>query len=118
MSGALPLQQLAGNEAQPLLRVAVAWLPAGVAAGAALAMLTRLGWVGRTLVVATVSWPVLFASGAISDAIALNERVDQHLGPQLRSAGTWVAVGLMVIGSLLTARAGAARGRARAATWR
>jgi len=118
VSGALPLQQLAGNEAQPLLRVAVAWLPAGVAAGAALTALTRMGWVARAAVVALVSWPVLFASGAISDAIALNERVDQHLGPQLRSSGTWVAVGLMVIGSLLAARADAARGRARAATWR
>src|SRR5205085_604507 len=47
VSGALPLQQLAGNEAQPLLRVAVAWLPAGVAAGAALTALTRMGWVAR-----------------------------------------------------------------------
>jgi hypothetical protein len=118
VTGALPLQQLAGNESQPLLRVVVAWLPAGAAAGAALAGLTRLRWLGRAAVVALVGWAVLFASGAISDAIALNERVDQHLGPQLHSTGTWTAVGLMVIGSLLTAPAAAARARARGAIWR
>src|SRR5262245_54470291 len=43
ISGALPLQQLAGGESQPLLRLAVAWVPAGFVAALALASLTRLG---------------------------------------------------------------------------
>jgi hypothetical protein len=80
--------------------VAVAWLPAGLAAGILLASLTRLSRAGRAAAVAAIAWPVLFLAGAFSDAIALNERVGPHLGPQLTRAGTWVAVGLMVIGSL------------------
>jgi hypothetical protein len=121
LAGALPLQQLAGNDAQPLLRVAVAWLPAGLAAGAALGVLTRLRRVARALTVGLVGAIVLVAAGAVSDAIALNERVLPHLGSQLGRDGTWVAVGLLVIGSL-PAGAGRARasrwGRRRAATWR
>src|SRR5689334_7695184 len=42
VSGALPLEELAKRGAQPLLRMLVAWLPAGLAAGFAVALATRL----------------------------------------------------------------------------
>jgi hypothetical protein len=55
-------------------------------------------------------------AGAVSDAIALNDRVVPQLGDQLHRAGTWVAVGLLVIGSLPAGRWRRRwpRGRARA----
>jgi hypothetical protein len=104
VDGALPLQQLAGNDAQPLARLAVAWLPAGLGAGVALAGLTALGRPARSLVVAAIASILLVAAGAVSDAIALNDRVVPQLGHQLTRAGTWVAVGLLVIGSLPAGR--------------
>jgi hypothetical protein len=103
-AGALPLQQLAGNDAQPLARLAVAWLPAGLGAGAALAGLTGLGRAARAVVVAAIGSILLVAAGAVSDAVALNERVVPQLGHQLSRAGTWIAVGLLVIGSLPAGR--------------
>jgi hypothetical protein len=112
LSGALPLQQLAGSDAQPLARLAVAWLPAGLAAGGALAALTRLGPVARAVAVAAVAGTLLFVAGAVSDAIALNEGVGAHLGGQFGRAGTWVPVALMVTGALPAGRAGMGRGRA------
>lgn len=115
LAGALPLQQLASSDAQPLLRLVAAWLPAGVAAGV---LVPGLGRVGRTILVGVVSAAVLIAAGAVSDAVALNERVVPHLGPQLGRAGTWVAVGLMVIGSLPVGRGRVGRRRGRVASVR
>jgi hypothetical protein len=109
VEGALPLQQLAGSESQPLPRLVVAWLPAGLAAGILVASPTRLSRPGRAAAVAATAWAVLFVAGALSDAIALNERLGPHLAPQLSRAGTWMAVGLMVIGSLPAPPAGRAR---------
>lgn len=102
--GALPLQQLAGGETQPLLRVVLAWLPAGILAGLALAWLTRLGRVGRAAVVAGVSGVLLVAAGAGEDAVAISDPYASHISDQLQRPGNWVAVGLLVIGSLLAGR--------------
>jgi hypothetical protein len=113
VSGALPLQQLAGDDAQPLLRMAVAWLPLGAVAGAGLSAAgvsgrgRRVAWVGGVTAV------VLIVTGAISDAAAISGAVGSHLGPQFGRAGTSVTTALMIIGSLLVGgvRGGAAGAR-------
>jgi hypothetical protein len=121
--GALPLQQLAGDDAQPLLRVAVVWLPLGAVAGGALGaagvsgLARRVAWVGAVTVV------VLIVTGAISDAAAISGPVGSHVGAQFGRTGTWVATALMVIGSLPVGAvgdraAGARRGRRPAASAR
>jgi hypothetical protein len=112
--GALPLEQLAGGAAQPLGRMAFAWLPTGAAAGLVLVLLTRTRTATRLLGLALMSFVVLYASTAASDALAQNERVSHHLGAPLARGGIWAAVLLLLIGSLLveTARPG---GAARAA---
>jgi hypothetical protein len=109
--GALPLQQLAGNDGQPLAALVVAWLPAGALAGAALARWTRVSRAGIALGVAAVAMVLLFAAGAASDAAAISEPVFTHLGAQLGRTGTWTAIGLMALGSLLGASTRGARAR-------
>jgi hypothetical protein len=99
--GALPLEQLAGQDAQPLLHLAIAWVPAGFVAGLALASLTRLGTVARTVSLAALAAVVLLLTGALSDAIAVNDPLSPHIVPQLSRDGTWVAVTLFAAGSFL-----------------
>lgn len=102
--GALPLQQLAGGEAQPLARMALAWIPAGFVAGLALAWLGRLRGPARGLVAALVAAALLLLAGAASDAIAMSEPLAPHLAPQLNRAATWVAVALFAGAALVPAR--------------
>lgn len=108
VAGALPLQQLAGDDAQPLGLLVLAWVPSGALAGAALARWTALSRPARALGVSVVAAVMLLATGALSDALAVSEPVAGKLAPQAHRAGTWAAVGLMALGSLL------ARGRSRA----
>jgi hypothetical protein len=115
--GALPLQQLAGGDAQPLLRVVLAWLPAGVIAGLALARLTRLGLAARAATVALVSGLLLVGAGAGEDAAAISDPVPSHLVAQLQRPANWVAVALLVTGSLLAGRTRSSRRRGGPATW-
>lgn len=115
--GALPLEELAGGAAQPLLRMATAWLPAGFAAGLALGYLTRLraaAVVGSCGLIAAL---LLYALTAASEALIHNEHVVRHLAPALGRSGLWAAVILAVIGSLPAAAvAAAARRRPEAAS--
>jgi hypothetical protein len=115
LSGALPLEQLARGDDQPLLRVAVAWVPAGVAAGVALAWATGWGRLGRTITVGLLGFAVLFATGAVSDAVAVNETVASKLGGQFSHGGIWVEATCLVIGSLLIGRRSSAGSREPAA---
>lgn len=112
VAGALPLQQLAGNAAQPLLALAIVWIPAGAVAALALAAGTGLGRGRRAVACAVVGWVTLVLVGAVSDAAAISESVASHLPAQLSRAGTWVAVLLMAAGALLVGAA-PRRGRAR-----
>ncbi len=111
VGGALPLEELASRGAQPLLRMAVAWLPAGFAVGLALTLSTRLraAWVGLSC--ALLSLLILGATTAASEAVSRNETFVSHIRPALERSGLWTAVGLAVMGSLLAALA--ARGRPR-----
>jgi hypothetical protein len=99
--GALPLDQLAGQDAQPFLHLAVAWVPAGFVAGLALASLTRLGTVARTVSLAALAAFVLLLTGALSDSIAVNDPLSPHIAPQLSRGGTWVAVAMFAAGAAL-----------------
>jgi hypothetical protein len=98
--GALPLQQLAGGEAQPLFRMVLAWVPAGFVAGLAFAALTGLSPFART-----ASLAALLLAGAAADAIAITDPLGPHLLPQLARVGTWTAVALFAVGSLFACRA-------------
>jgi hypothetical protein len=100
LQGALPLQHLAGGDAQPLLRVVLAWLPAGVAAGAGLQALTGLSRLGRAGVAAAAVLVVLAATGAVSDAITANEPLRLHLASQARHDALWVSAALVAAGAL------------------
>jgi hypothetical protein len=98
LRGALPLQQLAGGDAQPLARMVVAWLPTGLALGLSLTALTRLPRFGRTVVATLGAAVLLVASATVSDAVAQNERVQAHLSGALSLGGVWMAVALLALG--------------------
>lgn len=100
LARALPLEQLARGDAQPLLRVALAWLPAGAAAGWALAWGTGWGRSGRTGALAALAGILLFGTGAVSDALAVSQPVSRTLGDQFAHEGIWIEVVLVIIGSL------------------
>jgi hypothetical protein len=114
--GALPLQQLAGGEAQPLARLLLAWVPAGGFAALALAWLTRLRPATRAIGVAAGFFVVLGLTGALSDAVAVTDPIGPHLVPQLSRPATWVASGLALTGALLPALWSRLAGAGRAAS--
>jgi hypothetical protein len=102
--GALPLQQLAGGEAQPLLRMVIAWVPAGLVAGLGFVRLTGLASRVRAVYLAALAAIVLLLAGAAADAIAITDPLGPHLLPQLTRLGTWTAVALFASGSLIADR--------------
>jgi hypothetical protein len=104
VKGALPLQQLAGDDAQPLARMGLAWVPAGVAAALALSAGSALSPLARAVAIACACWIVLVLAGAVSDAAAISASVPSHVPDQLTRAGTWTAVALMFTGALLVRR--------------
>jgi len=113
LRGALPLEELAGRGAQPLARMALAWLPAGFAAGLALGLAVRrphAGWIA--VACGVLAFVLLFAPTAASEAVSQNERFGPHLVPALHRPGLWAAVALTVIGSLPGAAVAARRPRA------
>src|SRR5262249_34138975 len=73
ISGALPLQQPAGGEGQPLLRLVVAWVPAGFVAALALTSLTGLGPRARVAALTLLAAIQLLLAGAAADAIAITD---------------------------------------------
>ncbi len=115
VGGALPLQRLAGGDDQPLARLVTAWVPAGLAAGCALAALTGLRRWARAAVAAVTTWLVLAATGAAADAVTANERLTQHVTGQVAHPALWVAAALAAAGALMAASptSSAIRGRRR-----
>jgi hypothetical protein len=106
VAGALPLQQLAGGDSQPLLRMAVAWMLAGAVAGIALTTLTRSRLVTRIIWAALLAFALLLIAGAAADAIAVTDAIGPHLLPQLSRIGTWVATAFFCAGVVLPTFAG------------
>lgn len=98
LHGALPLQQLAGNDAQPLLRLAVAWLPAGAAAWLAAARIGRLRH--PVALAGTVAGVVVIVTASASDAIA-NGGLPfiAQLPHQAGRPALWAAVLLVLAGA-------------------
>jgi hypothetical protein len=108
VKGALALQQLALGDAQPLLRTVVAWVIAGLAAGALLraAMGSRALALLPAFAAGSLAW--LIAAGAASDALANNLRVSSQVGHQLSSEAIAVSLAALVPAAavgLLAARA-------------
>lgn len=102
---ALGLQQLAGDAAQPLGRVALAFGGAGVAAGLALALLTRLRAESGALIAAATCWLVGVGTGAGADSIAQNVPFWPRVGPQLDRQASWVEAGIVLFSTFLVMRA-------------
>ncbi|HSD80849.1 MAG TPA: hypothetical protein VLB47_09310 [Solirubrobacteraceae bacterium] len=101
--GALPLERLARHEAQPLLRVLAAWVPAALAAGVVLAWVTRLGGAGRAAVAAGTAFAVLFATGVASDAITASNPPGLYVASQLQHPALWLGTVVMAAGAALAA---------------
>lgn len=99
--GALPLQRLAGGAAQPVSRLLVAWLPAGVAAGVVLRWGGwRRRWV-RAVVLFAACAVLLLALGAAADAVTASEPLAPHISPQLGRVATWLAAALVGAGAAI-----------------
>jgi len=96
---ALPLQRLAGNGAQPLARVILAWLPAGVLAGAAL----RTVGLGSRALRAGVTFAgcalLLLALGGLSDAVSESDPLLSHMSAQPGRVVIWLAAALAGAGA-------------------
>jgi hypothetical protein len=105
VSGALPLERLAGGDTQPLARVLIAFLPAGAAAALLLPPLPRAA---RALFVAAIAVPALAFAGALSDAITSNDPLREHLHGQLSRGGPWI--GAAVLALIAAARPAAGTG--------
>lgn len=104
VAGALPLQQLAGDAAQPLASVVVAYTVAGAAAGLALSSLARMRAEAAVLVAAGLCWIVNLLGGAASDAVASSLPFGPQLLPQLAHAGLWASAACVLGGAALARR--------------
>jgi hypothetical protein len=104
VAGALPLEKLAHADAQPLLRMAAAWLPAGVVAGLGLRRLGRLSRGISAAVAGATAAVLLTLSAAGSDAVENSESVAPHLLGELGAPALAVAVTFLVVGAYAGAR--------------
>jgi len=111
LTDALPLQRLAGGASQPLGRMVVAWLPAGIAAGIGIGVVSHLRRPGRALAVFISALVLVVVAAAASDALTHNEPVRRHLHEQPHRAAAWLAAGLMALGAVLTPVIGRGDGR-------
>jgi hypothetical protein len=98
---ALPLQRLAGDDSQPLLRLVAAWAPAGCLAGLGLSLATGLRRPARAALTALLTWATLFVAGAVSDAVTASEPLGEHVAPQLARVAVWLPALLMAVASLI-----------------
>jgi hypothetical protein len=101
LAEALPLQRLAGGATQPLLRLVVAWLPAGLVAGA---LLARAGFArrwARAALMFVLGAGLLILLGGVSDAITESDPLGSHLGAQPGRAAIWVAAALLAAGAAI-----------------
>lgn len=112
-AGALPLERLARADAQPLGRLVLAWVPAGLVAGLALGAIGVRTRTRRALAVAPVALLTLFVASAASEAVTVSEPLSQHLSPVAGRASLWLATALMTVGALIVPTSGR-RGRGQA----
>jgi hypothetical protein len=98
---ALPLQRLAGGAAQPVARFAVAWLPAGLVVGLALAGAGYRRRAGRAAIGFVATALLLLALGAAADAVTASEPLRAHVSAQPHRLATWLAAALVAAGAAL-----------------
>jgi hypothetical protein len=98
VNDSLPLLQLAQFDAQPLLRVVVAWLAAGLVAGLVLGRVRRLP---RALMAAALGAVLLFLDAQASYALARNLRFGDVVWSHDPALGPWLAAGLFALGCAL-----------------
>lgn len=96
---ALPLQRLAGGDAQPLARLVVAWLPAGLISGVVLAAAGFRRRAGRATLMFATTLVLLLALGAAADAVTASESLQAHLTAQPQRVATWLAAALAALGA-------------------
>lgn len=101
---ALPLQRLAGSASQPLARVVAAWLPAGIAGGAALYFAGIRSRAVRSAVLGGFTLVLLLFAGASSDAITASESLHAHVAAQPHRLAIWLAAGLVALGAAIPGR--------------
>ena len=111
LADALPLQRLAGGAGQPLARVVVAWLPAGLVAGIGVGLVSRLRRPGRGLAVFVLALALVLVGAAASDSVTHSEPIRRHLDEQPHRMATWLAAGLMALGAALAPVIGRGAGR-------
>jgi hypothetical protein len=97
----LPLLQLAGRDAQPLDRVAVVWLAAGLVAGVALIRLPRLR---RGALAAGVALVALLLDSQVSFSVTRNVSLGHALFSRDPGLGPWLEGVLFTVGCLLPGR--------------
>ena len=96
---ALPLQRLAGGAGQPLVRLVLAWLPAGIAAGVLLAAAGVRRGALRTVLMFASSAALLLFLGAAADAVTASDPLGPHLAPQSGRWATWLGAALFAVGT-------------------
>lgn len=108
---ALPLQRLAGGAAQPLGRLVVAWVPAGIVAGLGIGLVSGLHRAARGVVVFVLALALVLGATLMSDSLTHNESIRSQIHNEPHRAAAWVAAGLMALGALLTPVIGRGAGR-------
>ena len=98
ISDALPLLQLAGFAAQPLVRVLAATLLAGLVLGLAL---IRLDPRRRAVLVGVFALLLMLAGSDASYALARNQRFDQVLLNRAPGLGPWLEAVVLTAGSAI-----------------
>ena len=101
LTDALPLQRLAGGDAQPLARIAVAFLPAGIVAGFVLRAAGFRRRVPRALGMLAGCAVLLMALAAAADTITASERLSDHLVQQPQRPAIWLAAALVAAGAAI-----------------
>jgi hypothetical protein len=104
ITGALPLDRLAGHDTQPLARVLLAWLPAGLACGAALRAVGGWSRPLRLLVTGLGGLVIVFVAGAVSDAVTASDPLGTHVGAQWHHQATWLVPVLLAAGAVMPGR--------------
>jgi hypothetical protein len=99
LAEALPLQRLAGDAAQPLGRIVVAWLPAGLVAGVLLARAGFARRLPRAALVLAAAAALLMLLGGVSDAITESDPLTAFMGAQPGRAAIWTAAALLALGA-------------------
>jgi hypothetical protein len=95
LADALPLLQLAGNDGQPLARVAAAWMPVGIVAGLAMRSAPR---VCRAALGGLLGSALLFIGSEASFAVARNLSLNQAIASRRPGLGAWVEALLFGVG--------------------